>query len=807
MAQKKKGLNKKAVPRGMVENLKPLFFSKEFAIVTVIFLLILISFVTSSFWGFLKLNEGPAVNLYFNSYDKIASNDTNFCFDVSMDTQSIEYYEEPLTMFINEKVFFSQKLDLKGEAPLGEYLSRFRASDQRSFCFPGTNLKDGDNVVQIKVGGERIFYHIEKLGSVPKFNSSLILNDLNVDYVSFTTVQSEEKGFYPASIYVNGKLDHKVYPSSGATKYFEKITVEPGQNKVSVVFFGEERLLDVTYEPVQKMNPLVGLLLFTAGIFVFMFFVYTKERIFEKVALSFVSEFFALVAIGFILNWTGTLSLISFLAAYALLLIVLIVIFRNNFGTFQKITKDDIAMLRSPIIILMILGAIAIPLFFNIFTVSNYSYWNTYYERHAATLAENFSMPLQDELSYLGRPLGFIPGYFYLDAALAWLFGLSGIPLFAIMLVLANLLFLFALYSLGEALGFTGNRPAIVYILLWAENFVRGSLVISPRHAITLALVVIAISLLITNRRRFLAGVAVALSAFIQFPTLVAFPFLYLILTKKIEWKALAQVIGVALLIFGIFFLPNFLNFGMLTQAESSNWGYLINYGAFDIIMDIGVLVVFFFCFTLFDVMSKSFVWDSYKKKLFIAAIVGILFQIFISYRWNIFNAINIAVFLVIALPDEALNSRHFVRVFSVLLLIVGLMTAAGIGFLSISNYVISGYDFIGTSTSSSENVLTDPLFSHDVTYFSDRKVLADLAVEYAPEAMLLENFEFLEQKDYNVLEKYDIKWTFTQSQFINRKAYGNDPLDHPLEFEKLDKVFSNGLIYIHWVPNASVLK
>jgi hypothetical protein len=76
---------------------------------------------------------------------------------------------------------------------------------------------------------------------------------------------------------------------------------------------------------------------------------------------------------------------------------------------------------------------------------------------------------------------------------------------------------------------------------------------------------------------------------------------------------------------------------------------------------------------------------------------------------------------------------------------------------------------------------------------------MADLAVEYAPEKMLQENFRFLEEKDYSILNKYNIDWVFSQKNFINRKAFGNKPLDYELEFEKIDKVFSNALINIHW--------
>ncbi|MBT4870529.1 MAG: hypothetical protein HON47_03080, partial [Candidatus Diapherotrites archaeon] len=62
------------------------------------------------------------------------------------------------------------------------------------------------------------------------------------------------------------------------------------------------------------------------------------------------------------------------------------------------------------------------------------------------------------------------------------------------------------------------------------------------------------------------------------------------------------------------------------------------------------------------------------------------------------------------------------------------------------------------------------------------------------------DSYNFLEDKNYAVLKKYDISWTVNQSYMINRKAFGNKLVNDPIEFEKLDKVFANNLIYIHWV-------
>ena len=96
---------------------------------------------------------------------------------------------------------------------------------------------------------------------------------------------------------------------------------------------------------------------------------------------------------------------------------------------------------------------------------------------------------------------------------------------------------------------------------------------------------------------------------------------------------------------------------------------------------------------------------------------------------------------------------------------------------------------------------MIDPLYGHSITFFTERKVLADLAVEYAPEEKILDSFKFLEEKDYSILDKYDIRWTFNEAYFVNKHAIDHKLLDREVEFEELDKVFTNGTMNIHWVP------
>jgi len=786
--------------------IKGFLSSREFIALIILFIIFCLALLIVPFWGTTKINEFPLVNFYFNEYDKRVPIDSQFCFSVNIDTQSTKIHEDRLSVFVNDSVIFSEKIVIVADNSEQDLVNYFGSLSKR-YCFNSSNLNLGGNIVSVSLSSQKLFYHINKTDFLPETKATLVINDINSEGVLFNLALSNYDSFKPLIILVNGVEKQRIYPTAGTKTYFEKVDFSSGKNTVRLEFNGVLDEKDFLYEPLLKMNPFLGFLLFVLVLFIFALFVFAKRIFIEKTSLSFMCAFALIVSTGFLLNAFGILSIFAFFAVIIIVSLGLVWFFKNNFS-FKEISLDDTKNLLNPIFIVIIIGAILFPLVINVFTVSNYSYWNTYYERHAETIANDFELPKIDELSYFGRPLGFIPGYFYLQAGFSWFFGLSGQELFSLSLITSNIFFIFAVLFLGEKLGFSINKSAILYVLLWMESFIRTGLIISPRHAFSLGLFIVAMGLLLSNRsklkEKLLSSISLAVCAFIQFPLFVAFIPLYVIISKKIDWKEALRVWIFAGILFLIFFLPNFLNFGFPTQAESSNWGYLINYGAINILLDFGPMFVFFFLFTLFDLKEKKFALSNYEKKLFIASILGLLFQVIVSYRWNIFNAISFAIFLVVLIPEKAFDSKYFIRVLAILLLFVGLFSGSGVVYLSINNYLTQPYDYLLHKSATDERILSDPLFGHNIAYFTKRQIMADLAVEYAPEAMLKENFDFLEKKDYSVLEKYNISWVFSQRNYINRKAFGNTPLDSELEFETLDKVFVNALINIHWVSDTA---
>jgi len=778
-------------------NLKDMLKSREFTLLYLFLIFIILALVFSSFWGVLRYNELSSTNVFFENFDRKVTQGSDFCFKFIVETENMIKASPMLGIYINDVLIDQNKIYLVGEK---DFFGRGYSHFEKDTCYSSALLNNGNNVVKINFGEKEIFFNVEKVDSFQKEEFALTdLNITNGGVVSFSILFNNVHAYEPVEIFVNGVLDHKVYPVEGENKFVENVDLVEGKNEILVKFRDTELKGEVDFVPQQKMNFVVGLILFIFGFFVMVFFVFAKEEFVYKIALAIMSLLSIMIAIGFVLNLLGWLSLFSFIWSFMIILVILLALYRNNFS-FTKLKRKEITDFSHPFFMLIFVGVVIVTLAFNIFTVTNYSYWNTYYERQSDGLIQNFSQQNFDELSYLGRDVGFIPGYFFLEAGVAWIFGIDGVALFAVVFAIANVLFIFSIFALGKSLGFSKNRIPIFYFLLWAENFIRASLIVSPRHALSLSFFLIAMALLIANRRKVSSGISLGFAAFIQTPVFAAFPILYIILSKKINWRDLLKILIIAAIIFTIFVLPIFLNLGLLSQAEKSNWGYLLTYTPVALFMDVGPLLIFFVLFTIFDIIKKEFEWDLYKAKLFIASIIGILALMLVTARWNIFFTINLAVFIVIAIPEKSLKNKHFVRLLAVLILLFALLTATGIHMSQISNAQMSPMNYLGEVSSSGENVLVDPMFGHDVAFFAERKVLADLAVEYAPEEKLVDSFNFLVDKNYSILTQYNISWVLNQNHYIHREAAGGIYSETPVEFDKIDKVYSNDLLYIHWV-------
>jgi len=155
-------------------------------------------------------------------------------------------------------------------------------------------------------------------------------------------------------------------------------------------------------------------------------------------------------------------------------------------------------------------------------------------------------------------------------------------------------------------------------------------------------------------------------------------------------------------------------------------------------------------------------------------------------------------VLLVYWFPDEAILNKHVSRILTTTFVLAAALITVWTGAYSLSTYQQGPLQFLKENTSSESRILSDPLFSHSIEYVSQRKVMADLAVEYADEKMLLDSYNFLEKKDYGILQKYSIDYVVNQSDMVNRNAFKNERLKTRLEFEEINKIYDNDFIFIH---------
>jgi len=290
--------------------------------------------------------------------------------------------------------------------------------------------------------------------------------------------------------------------------------------------------------------------------------------------------------------------------------------------------------------------------------------------------------------------------------------------------------------------------------------------------------------------------------AFIQTPLLLFFPFFYLIAAREIKLGRMLKAVLAAALLTLLLMLPNLLLYGIPFQANAEEWGYLINYSLYYWFIDIVAILVFFVFFSLVDVFRREAGKDRYSRKLFLGFLLGTFIQLAVVYRWNILTTTTLAMLVVVLLPEKKLSQGFSERALALLALTGFGFLLFGMSYLNVHEIVTTPVSFIAENTSTSSRVLSDPMFGHNISSTAERPVLADLRVEYADEEKLADAYRFLEERDYQLIEKYSIDYTFSQVDYIHKQAIGGKPKYGIIEFPAMDKIYSNGFIFIHRTRN-----
>ncbi|MFH1234515.1 MAG: hypothetical protein V1493_02780 [Candidatus Diapherotrites archaeon] len=757
----------------------------ELAVFSALFLLFIAAAITSNFWHAMPMANyvGPAVSL--KEYDSAV-------FEGEQSCQTLEFYPTEYDINKVEKILFYSKDRLLAQEKVA-FTQNKQEAVEKKICFDTSGLGDGNNVITILAYSNTLFYHVEKKQGKREAGSPEIeIAGITGDTIEFSARNMPYGRVAPIEITVNGKLDHRLYPNAGQEKFSEKVSLSDGKNIVEVLAGGVKASAEAEKQGSFSMPFVLGIAIITIALFVFFCFFFQEMEFWERLAMSFASVVASFILSVFVLGLAGALNIFSFLAVFLLLLLGIAVVFRKRFSLSmpKALGRIDRTFLFTAAAFLVI------SIFFHLFTFQHMTYWNGFYERLSLMVREQNAIPTADPLSYFGRGYSFVPGYFYFNTGIAWVSGLEGSALFALIMVFSNALFFLAVYCLGKSLGLSEKQSSLFALLTISEGFLLTAVTLSPRHSLAFALFALSLVLYFRKRNTLLTGATLGIASFIQLPLIIFFPAFAFIASKKFEAKRAFAATAIAALCFLAFYSPSLARYGLPYQTESGNWGYLITFPLWFLSTDFAPMFALFASFYLIDILRKRIEFTPYTKKLFIAALVGLLIQATISYRYNVITALNIALLLSIWFPYKKLEDLHFERLCFIFVIAAFWYSLSNVN--AIPDIGLSPMQYLKANTSTNARILSDPLYGHSITYFSGRGVMADLMVEYANKSQLEDAYAFIEKKDYAILGKYSIDYVLNQSNYINREAMDGTPMKEPIEFSELDKIYGNSFIFIH---------
>jgi len=759
--------------------------SKEIAFISALFVLLLLALLSSNYWHSFTVKQ-ESVSFSLREFGLMAEKGKNACFSLAISPSNLE---EPREIEISAS--------LNGNNVLEDSVEVQHAEETRKYCFAAAGLGK-KNLVEVFAEEEKLFYHLHR-GEIPRETPAVAIEKVEKNTVNLYITNFSLAQYTPLEIYVNGKLDHRVYPTQKEQRFEEKISLAPGNNSIRAEFMGKADEKEFVLNEPFSMNPAIGLLVFVFGLFVFMAFVFSEREMIEKAALSFFALSILFIADVLFLEFFGLLSAATFTAAILIDLIIILLIFRKKFSLPAfALKKEKIPFIVFIAVFLVVFSGLAVHLF----TPSYFTYFNVYYERQSNFIAQNGFVPGTDSLSYLGRNFSFIPGYFLIESGISLLTGTDGRTLFALSLAIANVFLLLSALFFARTLKFSKANSFLFFVFLSMSTFIFSMLTVTPRHSIALSFLFVALSILIKYKKPLLTGAALALAGFIQIPVILWFAFLAPAVQKKVEWRPFLTAFVIGLAAFAVLYLPTLMANGLPAQSRPADWGYLIQLPIFYVLSDLGILLIVFISFIAmrsFSMFQKKEKPDGLGKKLFIAAAISILIQAFISSRWNLVSSVTIALFLThsIARNGKKPLSEFYFALGAIVLL--GLYIA----FLSFPSYtlteqVTAPMQFLRENSSTQEYILADPFYGHAIALVSERGTLSDLCVEYADEKKLSDSYEFLKTGNSALLEKYSLGTVFSHRKIINEKVVDNEPAPADIEFGELEKIYANEQFFVH---------
>ena len=748
-----------------------------------------VSWQASAHWGILS-NQDMANEFLLTEFDKKIDRSGESCFSLKVNSTYTSKTMAQFFVIANGQVVIDREIDLSKSPRINE-------------CIPSSNLIMGENLVEIFAGGDRLFYHVELAEHVLERTPELSIFFIEEDLILLSVKNSDQRSYSPVEIYVNGTLDHKVFFSGTRFRSLERISLEEGKNEIRAEFLGVEDWA-MTEKAVEfKMSPIIGVAVISILLCSIAFLVFANKTLLKKAAYSPLILFTILITIFFVLEVFGLLSSTNFVLATVLVTAILIGMFERKLKTkdiLEKINFRKKIKEISPLLFLLIGILIFSSFFFNMFTASYYSIWTSFYERQSITIAAAETIPSLDQFSFLGtKPFGYMSGYFFINAGVSWLTGLTTQQSYAIIMILAQIAFMASALLFFKSFKFKGNRIYIAVLALFLGGFVFSDFSFNIRHVISYALL-LSSAFLVREGKPGKAGLMLGIGTFVQTPIFLMFlALLPIILTKKKQLRIAAKTILTGTIMALLLFLPTILGSGLPTQAEHNVWGYLWSIPLYGFFLDYLPLVILIALFIVPALYRKETKLNKFSTRVLIFLILFILVQLLVSYRINVVATIAFALFIGLTFPEKTLKNKMSEYSLSALCGVgIALMFLTTISFYPVPYSVQNAFEFVKTNTSTSANFLNEPYLGHAFILLSQRKSSADLAVEYANEQMIRDSFSFIKTGDKAILEKYDTEYVVNRSIFLDEKPVGNNLWFELLEFEELDKIYSNGLLFIH---------
>lgn len=756
--------------------------SLELKTMLVLFILLLASLLASQYWGVFSSKPGMT-SLQLVSFDKKIGEKDNACYLLEVKPLNLPRKTISFTETTSGKITLETKLTLDNK------------KQSINNCIDSGNLSQGNNFIELRAGDDRLFFNVEKTSEAKKLTPGISIQSINDGKIAIEVKNNDGLSFEPLTIYVNGVKDHSLYPSKENGVLEEKINLSEGNNRIKITF--KEATAEAEYFKQKEfsLNPFIGIILVVLLFGAFMLFVFAEKTLIERIAFSLAVMFIVLMAMVYALLLMNALTVESLLTGVLLVIIGIAVVLRKKLRlSYKKIELKKLSALT----ILLVALLVGCAFLFYFFSPHYLSIWTNFYERQTDLIVKEKALLLKDPLSSLGeKPNGYLSGYFLLNAGIALLSGLSNPGYFALTELLAKLFVFASAFVLFRSIKLSREKSCIAMLLFFMTGFVFGDVLFSSRHLIALGLSFLGIASMI-EKKPLLAGLLIAFSAFVQAPVILLALIAAIVLVPKKQLKQAAKGIGFAIIIGLILFLYLFLNFGIPVQAKATTWGHLNTIPLYGVLVDLFAPLLFIFLFLGPYIIKREIMLDAFSKKLFAAIIVLLLIQAFISYRVNVATALLLAVLLTYLFPKKALQARYANYAIAAAFAIgLGVAFSVALGFgtpLSITDAA----SFVKGNTSTNANLLVEPVLGHSITFFGERKVLADLAVEYSDAGMIDDSYKFLKESDKGIIEKYGIDFTVNRREQITEQPVGPDFFERILEFEFLDKVYSNGFLFVH---------